>query len=182
MMRCECHVRAHCTDLNREVVSPAPHMSRGAELQSEPTVYSRLSLKKKGKKAQVNLSTTDSPAPPYTDDEMIVHKLIQKQGKQGSVQDWIEPYNTEMQEVQNRRLTLLDDDEVTDVIRRDALPLRMILETKRDGRLKGRLVAIGYREPKYWDVKSNSSPVVSLSTVRALLFKAGLPSDVISSQ
>ena len=32
-----------------------------------------------------------------------------------------------------------------------------------------------------WDVKSNSSPVVSLSTVRALLFRAGLISDVISS-
>ena len=86
-----------------------------------------------------------------------------------------------MQEVENRRLTLLEDDDITDDIRRDALPLRMILESKRDGRLKGRLVAIGYREPKYWDVKTNSSPVVSLSTVRALLFKAGPASDVISS-
>ena len=57
----------------------------------------------------------------------------------------------------------------------------MILESKRDGRLIGRPVAIGYREPKYWDVKTNSSPVVSLSTARALLFKAGLASDVISS-
>ena len=141
----------------------------------------RLSLKKKGRKAQANISTTDNPNPPYTDDEMIVHKLIQKQNKKGEVADWIEPYKIEMQEVENRRLTLLDDDDITDDIRRDALPLRMILETKRDGRLKGRLVAIGYREPKYWDVKSNSSPVVSLSTVRALLFRAGLISDVISS-
>ena len=88
---------------------------------------------------------------------MIVHKLTQKQNKKGEVADWIEPYKTELQEVENRRLTLLDDDDITDDIRRDALPLRMILESKRDGRLKGRLVAIGYREPKYWDVKTNSS-------------------------
>ena len=94
---------------------------------------------------------------------MIVYKLMSKQNKKGSVQDWIEPYRTEMQEVENRRLTLLDDDDIiTDDIRRDALPLRMILESKRDGRLNGRLVAIGYREPTYWDVKTNSSPVVSL--------------------
>ena len=141
----------------------------------------RLSLKNKSKKVQVYLNTTDRPTLPYTDEEMIVYKLMNKQNKKGSVQDWLEPYKKEMQEVENRRLTLLDDDDITDDIRRDALPLRMILESKRDGRLKGRLVAIGYREPKYWDIKTNSSPVVSLSTVRALLFKAGLASDVISS-
>ena len=92
----------------------------------------------------VNLSTytTDSPIPTYTDEEMIVHKLIHKQNKQGSVQDWIAPYRAELHEVENRRLTMLEDDDITEDIRRDALPLRMILETKRDGRLKGRLVAI----------------------------------------
>ena len=141
----------------------------------------RLSLKKKGKKAQANLSTTDQPTLPYTDEEMIVHKLITKQHKKGDVQDWIGPYRTEMQEVENRRLTELDDDDITDNIRREAIPLRMILESKRDGRMKGRLVAIGYKEPTYWDVKSNSSPVAPLSTVRALLFRAGLITDIISS-
>ena len=125
----------------------------------------RLSLKKKSKKAQVHLSTTDSPTLPYTDEEMIVYKLMNTQNKKGSVQDWIEPYKTEMQEVENRRLALLDDDDIPDDIRRDALPLRMILESKRDGRLKGRLVAIGYREPKYWDVKTNSRFVYSHTKV-----------------
>ena len=36
----------------------------------------RLSLKKKSKKAQVHLSTTDSPTLPYTDEEMIVYKRL----------------------------------------------------------------------------------------------------------
>ena len=50
-----------------------------------------------------------------------------------------------------------------------------------NGRKKGRLVAIGFKEPKHWDIKSNSSPVVSINTIRALLFKAGLCADVYSS-
>ena len=43
------------------------------------------------------------------------------------------------------------------------------------------MVAIGFKEPRYWDIKSNSSPVVSINTIRALLFKAGLCTDVYSS-
>ena len=57
----------------------------------------------------------------------------------------------------------------------------MILETKRDGRRKGRLVAIGFKEPRHWDIKSNSSPVVSINTIRAFLFMAGLTTDIYSS-
>ena len=69
----------------------------------------------------------------YTEDEMIVHALIKKQNKLGEVKDWIDPYKKEMEEVTNRRLQRLNNDEITDIIRRDALPLRMILENKRGG-------------------------------------------------
>ena len=86
-----------------------------------------------------------------------------------------------MEEVYNRRLQSINDDEITEVIKREALPLRMILENKRDGRLKGRLVAIGFKEPLYWDTKSNSSPVVAMSTVMGLLFKSSNIKDIISS-
>ena len=52
---------------------------------------------------------------------------------------------------------------------------------KRDGRRKGRLVVIGYKEPYHWDTKSNNSPVADLSTVRLLLYEAGNPNEVISN-
>mgnify|MGYP001249640715 FL=1 len=93
----------------------------------------------------------------------------------------IGPYQEEFNQVKNRRLEQITDDDKIKEIKSDALPLRMILETKRDGRRKGRLVAIGFKEPRYWDIKSNSSPVVSINTIRALLFKAGLCTDVYSS-
>ena len=57
----------------------------------------------------------------------------------------------------------------------------MLLDTKRDGRRKARLVALGYREPIEWDAKSNSSSVADISSIRTLLYKAGDPNDVISS-
>ena len=47
-----------------------------------------------------------------------------------------------------RRLTRLYKDELTREIMKTAIPMRMLLDTKRDGRLKARLVALGYREPK----------------------------------
>ena len=62
-----------------------------------------------------------------------------------------------------------------------AIPMRMLLDTKRYGRRKARLVALGYREPIEWDTKSNSSPVANISSIRTLLCKAGDPNDVISS-
>ena len=66
-------------------------------------------------------------------------------------------------------------------MRNNSLPMRMILEDKRDGRLKGRLVAIGYLEPLHWDNKSNNSPVSDMSSVRLLLYEAGDCNDIISS-
>ena len=55
----------------------------------------------------------------------------------------------------------------------------MLLDTKRDGRLKARLVALGHREPKEWDAMSTSSPVAGISSIRTLIYKAGDPDDDI---
>ena len=59
--------------------------------------------------------------------------------------------------------------------------MRMILENATDGRLKGRLVAIGCKEPIHWDTKSNSSPVADLSSIKILLYEAGNVNDIVSS-
>ena len=61
------------------------------------------------------------------------------------------------------------------------VPLRMILEAKKDGRKKARLILQGFREPVEWDVDSNVSPVAHPSTIRSLIFMSGEESDVLSS-
>ena len=113
--------------------------------------------------------------------EDAVKYLINKQNKEGGVHDWIDGYRTEMDHILNRRLISITDEEVSEYIRKNCIPMRMILEDKRDGRRKGRLVVIGCREPYHWDTKSNNSPVAELSTVRLLLYEAGDPNEVISN-
>ena len=115
------------------------------------------------------------------DEREVVSELIKKQGKEGTVNDWIDAYREEYNQVYSKRLVELKEDELTHDIKYKALPMRMILENKRDGRRKGRLVAIGYREPREWDIGSNSSPVADLSSVRMLLYSKGLDTDVVSS-
>ena len=113
--------------------------------------------------------------------EQAVKELIQKQNKKGTVEDWLRPYREEYEQISNRRLTRLNKDELTREIMKTAIPMRMLLDTKRDGRLKARLVALGYREPKEWDTMSTSSPVADISSIRTLIYKAGDPDDVLSS-
>ena len=115
------------------------------------------------------------------DQVKAVRQLIDKQNKDGTVDDWIKPYNEEYNQICKRRLTRLNKDELTREIMRTAIPMRMLLDTKRDGRLKARLVALGYREPREWDTKSNSSPVADITSIRTMLYKAGDPNDIISS-
>ena len=80
-----------------------------------------------------------------------------------------------------RRLRLLGPSEATRVSREYSPgKLRMLLELKRDGRKKARLILQGFREPIEWDEGSVASPVAFASTLRMLLFAAGLRSDVIS--
>ena len=106
-----------------------------------------------------------------------------KQKAVGDVSDWIGPYKKEWAEVEKRRLRRLSEGELSE-LRASGTPivdLRMILETKRDGRRKGRLILLGFREPGEWDVGSNDSPVASLASVRSMLFMKGGVDDVISS-
>ena len=81
----------------------------------------------------------------------------------------------------NRRLTRLNKDELTREIMKTAIPMRMLLDTKRDGRLKARLIMQGFREPIEWDDGSVASPVAYPSSIRPLLFHSGPRSDVIST-
>ena len=113
--------------------------------------------------------------------EEAVKELISKQNKKGTVGDWLKPYREEYDQISKKRLTRLTKEELTREVMRTAIPMRMLLDTKRDGRLKARLVALGYREPKEWDTMSNSSPVADLSSIRTLIYKAGDPNDVLSS-
>ena len=110
-----------------------------------------------------------------------VKYLINRQNKKGTVTDWLQGYRDEIKHIKDRRLITIEDDSVSDYIKKNSLPMRMILEYKRDGRHKGRLVAIGYLEPYHWDIKSNSSPVSDMSSVKILLYEAGNSNDIISS-
>ena len=51
--------------------------------------------------------------------------------------------------------------------------MRMILEAKKGGRKKARLVLQGFKEPAEWDVGSNVSSVAYPSTVKSLVFMGG---------
>ena len=57
----------------------------------------------------------------------------------------------------------------------------MILELKRCGRKKGRLICQGFREPIEWDKGSNMSPVAFIDTIRMLILMNGPKSDLIST-
>ena len=113
--------------------------------------------------------------------EQAVRELIEKQNKKGTIGDWLKPYREEYEQICDKRLTRLSKEELTREIMRTAIPMRMLLDTKRDGRLKARLVALGYREPKEWDTMSTSSPVADLSSIRTLIYRAGDPDDVLSA-
>ena len=81
-----------------------------------------------------------------------------------------------------RRLDLCEQERAEQILSEyPVVPLRMILEAKKDGRKKCRLVLQGFKEPTEWDVDSNASPVAYMSTIRSLIYMAGDPSDVLSS-
>ena len=111
-----------------------------------------------------------------------VSRLASKQGIEIDPSEFEVGYCTELNHMMNRRLDLVPESEVYLVRSNNSIvPMRMILEAKKDGRRKARLVLQGFREPPEWDTKSNASPVAFPSTVRSLLFKSGSSEDVISS-
>ena len=61
------------------------------------------------------------------------------------------------------------------------MKLRMILESKKDGRRKGRLVGQGFWEDVYTTGVHVDSPVAHFASVRALLFKTGRVGEVVAS-
>jgi len=110
-----------------------------------------------------------------------VSDLIARQSLSESVEEFLPGYKREIVEMLKRRLRLLGTLEATSIAQSHALGrLKMILEAKRDGRKKGRLILQGFREPKEWDEGSVASPVAYPSSLRTLLFHAGPRSDVIS--
>ena len=117
----------------------------------------------------------------------IVRELFRQQGIRDVEHNselearYVEGYRAEMKQLKDRRLKELDNPQVTDEIRRNAIPLKMIMERKRCGRVKGRGVLRGDLEPKEWDILHIESPVVGMSAVRSFIFMAGKPTDVISS-
>ena len=111
-----------------------------------------------------------------------VSELIQKQDLDASVDSFLPGYKNEIVEMLRRRLRLLGPSEASRVRLTHALGrLRMILEAKRDGRLKARLILQDFGEPIEWDDGSVASPVAYPSSIRTLLFHSGPRSDVIST-
>ena len=99
-----------------------------------------------------------------------------------NVQVGLKGYNTELRHMLDRRLRLLGSEE-EELVRATApiVSLRMLLEYKKDGRRKARLVLQGFKEPLEWGVDSNASPVANASTIRSVVFCGGRPGDVLSS-
>lgn len=102
------------------------------------------------------------------DAEIAVQELMKKQRMPGAAEDYVPGYEKELSEVMRMRLRELVGEEKARVKRdKIAIRLRMMLEHKRDGRKKGRLLLQGFREPFAWDRGQTDSPVANLSTVRS---------------
>jgi hypothetical protein len=76
----------------------------------------------------------------------------------GTVDDYLPGYKKEITNILRRRMTLQDPKQAYSVRSANALgKLRMLLELKRDGRRKGRLII--NKEPVEWQTGSNTSEV-----------------------
>ena len=129
------------------------------------------------KASDLNLTEKD-----LNEHRKAVEELIRVQKQEGTVEEWLEGYMKELEEVRRRRLRPLSEEEVREKgVKYRAVKLRMNLEPKRDGRKKARQILQGFREPKSWDGGAVDSPVASLSTIRTLLFMTGNKTDIISS-
>ena len=107
---------------------------------------------------------------------MIKHKVT------GTVSDWKPGVEEEFNTVSDIRFEEVDSETAERVIREGlGMKLRMILEHKKDGRRKGRLVGQGFWEDVDTTGLYVDSPVASFATVRSLLFKTGEYGEVIAS-
>jgi hypothetical protein len=114
-----------------------------------------------------------------------VKALMRKHKLKGAEEDWRTAYEQEWAKVKGMRLRELSPEEA-DAVRAGVLVpgLRMILQQKRDGRMKGRLVLQGFNEPYAWDGDvAVDSPVAYPTSVRMLLARGETPGgDVISKR
>jgi hypothetical protein len=104
--------------------------------------------------------------------KQAVQELMNRQSLSGTVSDYLPGYKKEIINILRRRMSLQDPTEARSVRAVHALgKLRMLLELKRDGRKKGRLII--NREPVDWQVGSHASPVAYLESIRMLVYMAG---------
>ena len=117
--------------------------------------------------------------------ERAVAELLRAQRMEGTVDEWVPGYVKEMKEVGERRFEEVTDEGEREAVLRSgvAMRLRMILERKRDGRRKGRLVAQGFLEPGWMTQGKEDSPVASGMSIKALFFGAAgcIDDDVIGA-
>ena len=117
---------------------------------------------------------------PSDDVRTACEYLHGRQGVAGDACEFYEGYRIEIDHMLHRRLRLLDDDEAAAVEREHTIvSMRPVLEAKKDGRRKMRLVVQGFKEPLEWDLESNMSPVALTSAVRMLVYAAGRADEVI---
>ena len=141
----------------------------------------------KGRPRRAGLATADdgSGTPDECQqDRTAVAELIHQQRQKGGVDDWLPGYQSELREVRRRRLRKIEDKDELRTAQSSAVRLRMNLEPKHDGRKKSRLILQGFREPREWDGGPTDSPVVSLASIRMMLYMvkpAKWADDIISS-
>ena len=82
--------------------------------------------------------------------------------------------------MKERLQPVTDAEEMTEALK-SAVPIRMNLEAKRDGRKKGRLIVQGFKEMLKFLRGQTDSPVANLSTIRSLLFLGWEEETIISS-
>ena len=115
------------------------------------------------------------------DSERTVLELLKRDPKPGDVKDWVKAVDLELKTVGDKRLRELFGAERENILRGpNVMKLRMLLEIKRSGRLKGRLVGQGFLEDGFLTKGLESSPVLRQEVLRALVFNAGLGEEFAS--
>ena len=112
-----------------------------------------------------------------------VAKLMRDSGFAGDPLEFTQGYNKELATVKAIRLKGISTSMGAYArTRRMAVRLKMLLERKKDGRCKARLVLKGFQAPAWWRVGSTDSPVVATASLRAMIFRRNRkPGEVLSA-
>ena len=106
------------------------------------------------------------------EDVKAVLYLLRRQKRTGTVEQWLPGYRAELDAVTGSRLRRVLEQGEMSRAKAEAVPMRINLEPKHDGRKKCRFILQGFREPRAWDGASgNDSPVAGMATIRTLVFK-----------